>query len=125
MIVRARPDRDGGDDGPQTAAVVLAAAPGPAAAQRLAGITTAGRDLGIAAILLGDWPHGTTCHITAGGLISGVTPPQAGLAGTEAYHLEAARPRRDHRAAGPGPRDPPARTARPHPARRRQRSRTS
>ena len=70
--------------------MVLAAAPGPAAAQRLAGITEAGRDLGVAVILLGGWPHGTTCHITAGGLISSVTPPQAGLAGTEAYHLEAA-----------------------------------
>ena len=89
MIVRRARTADG-DDGPQAAAVVLAAAPGPAAAQRLAGITAAGRDLGIAVILLGDWPHGTTCHITAGGLISGVTPPQAGLAGTEAYHLEAA-----------------------------------
>ena len=70
--------------------MVLAAAPGPAAAQRLAGITEAGRDLGVAAILLGGWPHGTTCHITADGLISSVTPPEAGLAGTEAYHLEAA-----------------------------------
>ena len=88
MIVRRARTADG-DDGPQAAAVVLAA-PGPAAAQRLAGITAAGRDLGIAVILLGDWPHGTTCHITAGGLISGVTPPEAGLAGTEAYHLEAA-----------------------------------
>ena len=89
MMVRRARTADG-DDGLQTAAVVLAAAPGPAAGQRLAGITAAGRDLGIAVILLGDWPHGTTCHITAGGLISGVTPPEAGLAGTEAYHLEAA-----------------------------------
>jgi DNA-binding SARP family transcriptional activator len=88
MIVQRARTADG-DDGPQAVAVVLAA-PGPAAAQRLAGITVAGRDLGIAVILLGDWPHGTTCHITAGGLISGVTPPEAGLAGTEAYHLEAA-----------------------------------
>ena len=88
MIVRRARTADG-DDGPQTVAVVLAA-PGPAAAQRLAGITAAGRDLGITVILLGDWPHGTTCHITADGLISGVTPPEADLAGTEAYHLEAA-----------------------------------
>ena len=92
MIVRrARiADGDDGEDGPQPIAVVLAAAPGPAAAQRLAGITEAGRDLGVAVILLGEWPHGTTCHITAGGLISSVTPPEAGLAGTEAYHLAAA-----------------------------------
>ena len=59
---------------------------------------------------------GTTCHITADGLISGVTPPEADLAGTEAYHLEAARPHRHHRAAGPrGPRD-----LRRHDARRTQ-----
>jgi DNA-binding SARP family transcriptional activator len=88
MIVRRARTADG-DDGPPAAAVVLAA-PDPAAGQRLAGITAAGRDLGIAVILLGDWPHGTTCHITAGGLISGVTPPEPGLTGTEAYHLEAA-----------------------------------
>jgi len=89
MIVRRARTADG-DDGPQPIAVVLAAAPGPAAAQRLAGITRAGRDLGVAAILLGEWPHGTTCHITPGGLISSVTPPEADLAGAEAYHLEAA-----------------------------------
>ena len=123
MIVRRARTADG-DDGPQAAAVVLAAAPGPAAAQRLAGITAAGRDLGIAVILLGDWPHGTTCHITAGGLISGVTPPQADLAGTEAYHLEAATSPRSSR-SWTRPASPPARTARPHPARRSQGSRTS
>ena len=89
MIVRHARTADG-QDGPQPIAVVLAAAPGPAAAQRLAGITQAGRDLGVAVILLGEWPHGTTCHITASGLISSVTPPQSALAGTEAYHLEAA-----------------------------------
>ncbi|HTQ93353.1 MAG TPA: BTAD domain-containing putative transcriptional regulator, partial [Streptosporangiaceae bacterium] len=89
MIVRRARTADG-QDGPQAVAVVLAAAPGPAAAQRLAGITAAGRDLGVAVILLGEWPHGTTCHITAGGLVSSVTPPQADLAGAEAYHLEAA-----------------------------------
>ena len=79
-----------GEDGPQPIAVVLAAAPGPAAAQRLRGITQAGRDLGVAVILLGEWPPGTTCSIAADGMITSVMPPQAGLAGTEAYHLEAA-----------------------------------
>jgi LysM domain len=125
MIVRRARTADGGD-GPQTVAVVLAV-PGPAAAQRLAGITAAGRDLGIAVILLGDWPHGTTCHITADSLISAVTPPQAGLAGTEAYHLPAADlaaiiaqlghathlARSRHRAADP---PGPARARRDHPA---------
>ena len=48
----------------------MAAAPGPAAAQRLAGITEAGRDLKVAVIVLGSWPHGTTCHITASSLIT-------------------------------------------------------
>ena len=86
--------------------MVLAAAPGPAAAQRLAGITQAGRDLGVAVILLGGWPHGTTCHITAGGLISSVTPPEAGLAGTEAYHLEAADLAAIIAQLDRGPRDP-------------------
>ena len=91
MIVRrARTADDNGEDGPQPIAVVLAAVPGPAAAQRLRGVTEAGRDLGVAAILLGGWPYGTTCHLTAGGLISSVTPPQAALAGTEAYHLATA-----------------------------------
>ena len=88
MIVRRARTADH-QDGPQAAAVLLAAAPGPADAQRLAGITGAGRDLGVAVILLGDWPHGTTCHITASGLISGVMPPEADLAGTQAYHLAA------------------------------------
>ncbi len=90
ILRRARTADDDGDDGPQPIAVVLAGAPGPAAAQRLAGITQAGHDLGVAAILLGEWPHGTTCHITASGLITSVTPPEADLAGTEAYHLTAA-----------------------------------
>ena len=116
MIVRRARTADG-DDGPQAAAVVLAAAPGPAAAQRLAGITAAGRDLGVAVILLGDWPHGTTCHITASGLISGVTPPEAGLAGTEAYHLEAGDLAAIIAQLDQA-RETPGRTARPHPARR-------
>jgi DNA-binding SARP family transcriptional activator len=89
MIVGRIRTAHGGDADPQPAAVVLAAAPGPAAAQRLAAITDAGRDLGVAVVLLGAWPHGTTCHITADGLIASATPPQADLAGTEAYHLEA------------------------------------
>jgi len=93
IVARARTAESGdgdGDDGPPPAAVVLAAAPGPAAAHRLAGITQAGRDLGVAVILLGAWPHGTTCHVTADGLINSVTPPQPGIAGTQAYHLAAA-----------------------------------
>jgi DNA-binding SARP family transcriptional activator len=89
MIVGRARTADG-DGGPQPVTVVMAAAPGPAAAQRLAGIAEAGRDLGVAVIVLAYWPHGTTCHITARGLISGVTPRHADLAGTEVYHLAAA-----------------------------------
>ena len=89
MIVRRARTADG-DGGPQPVTVVMAAAPGPAAAQRLAGITEAGRDLRVAVIVLGSWPHGTTCHITADSLITSVTPPHADLAGTEVYHLAAA-----------------------------------
>ena len=108
MIVRRARTADAadGEDGPQPIAVVLAAAPGPAAAQRLAGITEAGRDLGVAAILLGDWPHGTTCHITAGGLITSVTPPRGGPCRDRGIPPRSCGPRRHHRAAGPGPRDP-------------------
>ena len=91
MIVRRARTADTADseEGLQTIAVLLATAPGPAVTQRLASLTEAGRELGVAVILLGNWPHGTTCHITADGLISGVRPREAGLAGTEAYHLEA------------------------------------
>ena len=89
MIVRRARTADG-DGGPQPDTVVMAAAPGPAAAQRLAGIAEACRDLSVAVIVLGSWPHGTTCHITADSLISSVTPPHADLAGTEVYHLAAA-----------------------------------
>jgi len=123
MIIR-RARTAGGADGPQAVAVVLAAAPGPAAAQRLASITDAGRDLGVAVILLGSWPHGTTCHLTAGGLISSVTPPETGLAGTELYHLEAADlaaiiAQLDQARQIPGDDGPaapgPPQTAQPHP----------
>ena len=125
MIVRrARTaDRADSEGGPLPIAVVLAAAPGPAAARRLAGITQAGRDLGVAVILLSAWPHGTTCHITADGLISTVTPPQAALAGTQAYHLAAAdlaaiiaqldQARPTPGEDGPAAPDPPQ-TAQPH-----------
>ncbi len=89
MIVRRARTADG-DGGPQPVTVVMAAAPGPAAAQRLAGIAEAGRDLKVAVIVLGSRPHGTTCRITADSLISSVTPPHADLAGTEVYHLAAA-----------------------------------
>jgi DNA-binding SARP family transcriptional activator len=88
IIVRRARTADGG--GPQPVTVVMAAAPGPAAAQRLAGIAEAGRDLEVAVIVLGSWPHGTTCYITASSLITSVTPPHADLAGTEVYHLAAA-----------------------------------
>ena len=103
MIVRRARTADG-DDGPPAVAVVLAAAPGPAAAQRLAGITAAGRDLGIAVILLGDWPHGTTCHITAGGLDQRRHAAAGGPCRDRGLPPRSRRPRRHHRAAGPGPR---------------------
>jgi DNA-binding SARP family transcriptional activator len=90
IVARARTTDTADDDRPAPAPVVLIAAPGPAAAHRLRGITDAGPDLGTAVILLGDWPHGTTCRIAGDGLITGVTPPDAGLAGTQAYHLAAA-----------------------------------
>ena len=104
MIVRRARTADG-DGGPQPVTVVLTAAPGPAAAQRLAGIAEAGRDLGVAVILLGNWPHGTTCHITADSLISSVTPPRRGPGRDPGLPPGSRGPGRHHRAAGPGPRD--------------------
>ena len=102
----------------------MAAVPGPAAAQRLAGITEAGRDLGVAVILLGHWPHGTTCHITADSLISSVTPPHADLAGTQAYHLAAADlaaiiaqlDQAREAAGGDGPAEEPPEPEQPYPS---------
>ena len=90
IVARARTTGTADDDSPAPAPVVLIAAPGQAAGHRLRGITEAGADLGTAVILLGGWPHGTTCHLADDGLITSVTPPDAGLAGTRAYHLTAA-----------------------------------
>ena len=88
IIARARTTGTADDGSAEPAPVVLIAAPGPAAGHRLRGIT--GPGLGTTVILLGGWPHGTTCHLDTDGLITSVTPPDPGLASTRAYHLTAA-----------------------------------
>jgi len=83
-------DNDDNLPGTGTAAGTTAAlitAPDPAATARLRTITgTAGR-LGIAVIVLGSWPYGTTCRVAADGTITGVTPPDPGLDGVRLFRL--------------------------------------
>ncbi len=69
--------------------VTLIATADPTAAQRLRSILASGRALGAAALLLGRWQQGTTCHVAADGLITHVTPPAAGLDGVRLFHLGA------------------------------------
>jgi DNA-binding SARP family transcriptional activator len=49
--------------------VVVAPAPAPASAQRLAAVLTLGERLGISAILLGDWASGLTLAVAADGTV--------------------------------------------------------
>src|SRR5262249_18329375 len=67
------------------------ARPGPAA--RLAGILAIGRARDLGALLLGTWPHGTSCRIDATNTITQTTPPeQLGplRPGLGLHHLSAA-----------------------------------
>jgi DNA-binding SARP family transcriptional activator len=70
-------------------AAALIATPEPGAMRRLRGVLESGRGLGAAAILLGAWPPGITCHVATDGVITDVTPPGAGLEGTRLFHLGA------------------------------------
>lgn len=67
-------------------AALLTTADGPAV-PRLAAIALAGHAAGVAVIVVGDWPAGTTCHIAADGLASSSDPR---LDGTRLYHLTTA-----------------------------------
>jgi DNA-binding SARP family transcriptional activator len=91
------PDAAGGslpgeDPAPAAAgpAVTLIASAGQDTARRLAGILDAGRRAGIAAVLLGAWPAGVTCHVAADGITAAVTPPHPDLDGTRLFTLSAA-----------------------------------
>ena len=89
---------DAGDDPQATASAAgtpgpgaaLIATCGPGTTQRLRGILESGRALGAAAILLGPWQPGVTCQVAADGMITGVTPPGAGLEGIRLFNLGAA-----------------------------------
>jgi DNA-binding SARP family transcriptional activator len=116
--------RTGGSEPPAAGAagpgVTLIATSGPGAAQRLRGILDAGRGLGTAAVVLGPWPPGVTCQVAADGIVTAATPPGAGLAGIQMFHLGAEDAAaitavlRDARAAPPAePAPGPPATARP------------
>ena len=70
--------------------VALIAAAGQVTGRRLSGILEAGRRTGIAAVLLGTWPGGTTCQVAADGTVTAVTPPDPDLDGTRLFTLGAA-----------------------------------
>lgn len=62
-------------DEPLPLVVLIAAPPAAAAARRLATVLTLGRNLGIAGILLGEWPYGATCTVDIDGRCTAVTDP--------------------------------------------------
>ena len=62
-------------------AVALIAASDHADTPRLRGIAASGRDLGVTAIVLGDWPYGVTCDVAADGMVIATTPADSGLDG--------------------------------------------
>lgn len=74
-----------GKAGHAQTALVLITSP-PPSAQRLASLLDAGRPAGLAAIVLGAWPHGVTCHVTADGQ---ATSPDPALEGIHMLHLDA------------------------------------
>jgi DNA-binding SARP family transcriptional activator len=63
---------------------VLIAAPAPAATWRLRAVLESGLTLGLAAILLGAWPPGVTCHVAADGTLESADPA---LHGGQLFHL--------------------------------------
>jgi len=66
-------------------AVVLITSPAHGG-QRLAGLLDAGRHAGLAGIVLGAWPPGATCHVTADGQAASADPA---LDGAQLFHLDA------------------------------------
>jgi DNA-binding SARP family transcriptional activator len=69
---------------PQLPPAALFATADRPAIPRLAAIAQNGRTAGVAVIVLGDWPAGTTCHVAADGSASSSDPR---LDGTRLYHL--------------------------------------
>jgi DNA-binding SARP family transcriptional activator len=89
LVRRAR--LPGGDPGEEDAAglppAALIAAPARPATGRLRAVLQAGRGAGLAGIILGDWPPGVTCHVTADGTAACAAPA---LDGTRLFTLAAA-----------------------------------
>ncbi len=69
-------------------AAALIATPHRAASQRLRNVLELGRSLGVAGILLGDWPSGVTCQAAADGVITAALPGGV-LDGVRLFHLAA------------------------------------
>ena len=91
---------------------VLIAVPDRPASTRLRAILHAGRPTGVAGILLGEWPAGTTGHVAADGVLACDDPA---LNGTRLFNLAAGdtaahpgRPQRRLRPAVPRPGARPA-----------------
>jgi hypothetical protein len=82
-----RQARTAGVPGPGAALIAIC---GPDAARRLRGVLASGRSLGVAAVLLGLWPPGTTCQVAADGVVTAVTPPDTSLDGIRLFNLGAA-----------------------------------
>ena len=69
-------------------AVALITASAHADTPRLRGITASGQDLGITAVILGNWPGGVTCDTAADGMVTATSPAGAGLDGIRLRCLE-------------------------------------
>jgi DNA-binding SARP family transcriptional activator len=67
--------------------IVLIASASQGPRRRLAGILEAGRDAGVAAVLLGASPDGVTCEVAADGTVVTVTPPDPVLDGIRLFTL--------------------------------------
>jgi len=72
---------------PPAGAAALIATPDPACSPRLAAILRMGSSTGVAAILLGDWPDGVTCHAEADGTVTAAVPPHPDFRGLRLFHL--------------------------------------
>jgi DNA-binding SARP family transcriptional activator/nucleoid-associated protein YgaU len=85
IVRRARMSgsQDTGDDpqdsSPALPAAALIASPSRAATQRLRAVLESGRRTGVAGILLGDWPPGTTCQVAADGTITSTDSAMDGI----------------------------------------------
>ena len=92
--LRGADDGDLDSDSPAPGAagpgVTLIAAPEPGSARRLAALLDAGRRTGTGAVLLGDWPAGTTCQVEPDGTVTAVTPPSPDLDGARLFTMAAA-----------------------------------